>query len=258
MIEDALKSLTVRGRSIRVDTDGFVCLSDLHVASSFRKNRRPSDWQRLPTSNSLLIALHEKSVGKSHSFKFSRFWRSKSAPGGGTFAHPVVALAYAEYLSPKIAVEVREVFLRYRAADATLADDILERSSPEANEWAGVRALGRVKRNNYTGVLKEHGVEAPKDFAICTNETYRSLFDGPARQLRTQMGLPAKSNLRNALDTSKLTYVMAAETLATERIEDLDCESAPECQRATRTSADYIREAIERDRADRQHQKKLI
>lgn len=39
-----------------------------------------------------------------------------SGRGGGakTYAHPVLALDYAEYLNPAIGVEVREVFIRYR------------------------------------------------------------------------------------------------------------------------------------------------
>jgi hypothetical protein len=43
-----------------------------------------------------------------------------------TFAHPVLALAYAEDLLPALGVEVRDVFLRYRARDVTLASEILE------------------------------------------------------------------------------------------------------------------------------------
>lgn len=75
-------------------------------------------------------------MGKSHhseKIRVSDLIYSTLGKDGGTFAHPVLALAYSEYLSPKLAVEVREVFLRYRAADATLADEILEKASPGAD-----------------------------------------------------------------------------------------------------------------------------
>ena len=81
---------------------------------------------------------------------------------GLTHAHIVLAQAYAEYLDADLAVEVREVFLRYRAADASLADDILERASLEDNRHTVARALGRVTRGRFTDVLNGHGVPHPR------------------------------------------------------------------------------------------------
>lgn len=83
--------------------------------------------------------------------------------------------ACAGYLSPKLEVEVREVWLRCRSGDASLADEILEKASPEVNEWAGIRALSRSTRNKHTPILHSHGVNAPIDFANITNETYLAL-----------------------------------------------------------------------------------
>lgn len=174
-----------------------------------------------------------------------------SRGAGGTFAHPVLACAYAGYLSPKLEVEVREVWLRYRSGDATLADEILERATPEANEWAGVRALTRTTRNKHTAILQDHGVERPLDFAKITNETYIALFDRPAKQLKASRGLKKGDNLRDKMSLPELTYVMAAESLANERIEETDPHGPTRCQIAVRTSATFIRESIEKDRASR-------
>jgi hypothetical protein len=88
---------------------------------------------------------------------------AKEGRGGDTFAHPVLALAYAEFLNPSLGVEVREVFLRYKGADATLADDILQRAPAADNEWAGARALGRSQRSELTATLKEHQVTIPRE-----------------------------------------------------------------------------------------------
>jgi hypothetical protein len=253
-------SLVVRGRSIRVDANGLVSLTDIWSAAGFKVNQRPAQWWRLPSSVKLTAALMERLglVGKSHKSKkittSSVYYSSKAS---GTFAHPVLACAYAGYLNPKLEVEVREVWLRYRAGDAVLADEILSRASPEANEWAGVRAIGRATRTKYTSTLKTHGVEAPVDYAICTNETYIALFDLPAADLKRQKGLAKAENLRDSMDTKDLSFVAAAEALATERIEETDCRGTPQCKGATRSSARYIREAIERDRADRKPQGRL-
>ena len=169
----------------------------------------------------------------------------------GTFAHPVLAAAYAGYLSPKLEIEIRETWLRFKKADAALADEVLQRASREDNRWAGVRAMSRAKRNDYTDTLRDHGVNG-RGYAQCTNSVYRNVLDGTAAIIRAQRGFPPGANLRDRLEIDKLAYVTAAETLATDRIGDEDCYGNRECEVATSRSAGFIREAIERDKKDRQ------
>ena len=157
---------------------------------------------------------------------------------------------YAGYLSPKLEIETREVWLRFRSGDATLADEILQRSSPEDNQWAGVRALGRSKRNEFTAVLQEHGVDA-KGYALCTNAVYTGLFDANAQQLRIDKGLMTKSgSLRDAMDTDELVSIMFAETLSRKRILDEDAAGNTQCVKATERSTTFVRQAIEANKVD--------
>jgi len=128
--------LKVRGKMIRQDADGLVSLTDIHSAANFSKNKTPFDFQRLGNTRNLIAALHGRSAGKAAEFRTSLVWKKISTELGGVYAHPVIALAYAEFLNPTLAIEVREVFLRYKSGDATLADSILEKASSEANEWA--------------------------------------------------------------------------------------------------------------------------
>lgn len=245
--------LILRGRKVRIDDDGFVSLNDLHALSGLRKKKVPYEWTRLGTTHDLIAALHERITGKSRnsSFRTSLVLRSASGANGGTWAHPILAAAYAGYLKPDLEVEMREVWLRYQAGDATLADEVLERATDEENEWAAVRALSRTKRRKYTETLSEHGVTGP-GYGRCTNEVYQSLFDATAKQLKEQRGMGDKANLRDKLGTNELVYVMAAEALATERIQEESPFGNDPCARATRRSSDRIREAIEADRKDRQ------
>lgn len=236
-----------------MDEDGFVSLNDIHKSAGFSKNRRPIDWFRLPNTGPLIIALHERIVGKSHQSKFrtSDVYRAASGTNGGTWAHPILAAAYAGYLKPELEVEMREVWLRYKAGDAKLADEVLEKASAEDNEWAAVRALGRVKRLEYVKTLDEHGVEG-LGYANCTNAVYRSLFDGTAAKLKSERGLEKKQNLRDVLPKDDLVFVMAAETLAKQRIEEESPLGNGPCYQATKKSAQRIRDAIEGDKQDRQ------
>jgi hypothetical protein len=163
-----------------------------------------------------------------------------------------LALDYAEYLNPKLAIEVKEVFLRFKAADATLADEVLQRASAEDNEWVAQRAIGRAVRIQYTSELKARGVDEPKQYAICTNTTYQNLFGKSAKELKEERGLPAKGNLRDKLDVRSLAFLGASEALSVERMEDEDSQGFTECHTATARAASAIRGAIESDRKDRQ------
>ena len=248
----------IRGRPIRTDEGNLICLTDIWKAAGYSKYQSPGDWYRLPMTTKLHEAVLERITGKSRNWaktEYRSVFYAKTGPNGGTYADVRLALAYAEYLNPKLALEVKEVFLRYKAADPALADDILERAGPEANEWAGMRALGRGTRTRYTGALKDHGAKG-KDFGICTNAVYLGLFDQTAQQLKAAKG--AVTSLRDKMDTGELAYVMASEALATERIEDQDCNGGHECLVATSKSAGFIRQAIEADRRDRRAQPTLV
>ncbi|MHB2169978.1 KilA-N domain-containing protein [Alsobacter sp. R-9] len=245
---------TLRGRNVRVDAMGRVSLSDLHRAGGFRTNARPHDWLRLATTQTLIQAVLSKVTGKSRNWAKSDYQSvlyTKVGAADGTFADSRLALSYAEYLSPALALEVREVFLRYKAGDATLADEILQKAPPADNEWAGMRALGRAERNRLTAVLKDHEVTKPQEYGRVTNATYAGLFDRTAQQLKAAKGLGKSQNLRDAMSTKELVFTMAAEHLAAERIEEQDARGVVECSDAARRSANFIRQAIEADRADR-------
>lgn len=249
----------IRGRSIRVDDAGLVCLNDIWSAAGYRKNQRPNDWRRLPFVTKLEIAVIERITGKSRNWTKAEMKSAAYAvPGqnGGTFADVRMALAYAEYLDPKLALEVREVFLRYKAGDPTLADEILERASPEDNEWAGKRAMARAGRRPFTDTLQRHGVRFPRDYARCTDAVYIGLFRKTARDLKRVKQVT--SNLRDAMDGVELTFVAAGESLARERIEQMNCNGAVACEAATLRSTSFLRDAIEAERRDRDEQQRRI
>lgn len=242
--------LTIRGRIIGEDADGNLRLDDLWAASGGKKSQ-PKLWRITQAAKSLLGALAKK-VGISNHSSEELIYAERGRGSSGTYAHPILAAAYAGYLSPELEVEVREVWLRYRAGDATLADDILQRASAEANHWAGVRALARSNRVKYTDVLKAHGV-VDRGYMECTEATYECLLGGPSWKLRAERNLPKKANLRDHLKADELSFLMAAESLAAERIVDEGRSGNQGCREASALGASAIRSAIEADRRSRQY-----
>lgn len=250
VMAESATDLILRGRKINLDENGFVSLNDIHRSAGFSKNKRPAQWQRLPTTNSLIIATYERVVGKSHKGKM-RVSDVYKTTATGSWAHPILAASYAGYLKPELEVEMKEIWLRYKSADATLADDVLERATDLENEWAATRALARVKRNEFTKTLDERGVEG-FGYANCTNAVYGQLLDATAKKLKEQKAVPKSGNLRNAMTKDELVYVMMAETLAKGRIEEEAPAGNGPCAKATKRSASFVRQAIDAEKNDRQ------
>lgn len=246
--------LIIRGRAITQDQDGNINLDDLWEIARASSGKKPRFWRITEGAKALVSALAKK-VGipniKASKEEKSVIYAKRGRGEKGTFAHPIIAAAYAGYLDTKLEIEMREVWLRYRSGDATLADEILERASAEANHWAGVRALSRARRRTYTDTLKAHGV-ADKGYMQCTEAVYLNLLGGNSWQLRASMGLPKKTNLRDNLGADKLAFIMAAEALAGERIAEEGRQGNLDCAEASAISASAIRAAIEGDRINRQ------
>ncbi|QTA86216.1 KilA-N domain-containing protein [Desulfonema magnum] len=217
------QALSFDGVDIREDHDNeMISLTDLWKAAGGDKNRAPAQWLKLPGTKAFIKALEKQIVKISHSLL-------KSRGRLGTFAHWQIALAYAKYLSPELHLHVNEVYMRYRTGDITLADEILEKASTENQEWLAQKALSTVHRNKLTGTLKKHGVHGPFNFAKCTNNTYRGLYNRTARQLKADKNLPAKVNLREHMDTDELITVGFTEMVTRKDIEKRDVQGNTPC-----------------------------
>jgi hypothetical protein len=254
----AEQNLVLRGKVISEDERGNISLDDIWSLAGGKASKAPKHWRGNRQVAALIDELQKKvTVGylKAKKPNFPVIYAKRGRAGGGTFAHPILAAAYAGYLSPKLEIEVREIWLRYRAGDASLADEILQRASAEGNRWAGTRALARSQRKSYTGTLKAHGVWG-EGYMLCTEAVYSKLLGGKSYQLRKRMGLPAKANLRDALPTDQLAYVMAAEALSAERIEEEERFGNVLCIEASEIGGSAIAKAVEEDRRNRQ--KRLI
>jgi hypothetical protein len=212
-----------------------------------------SNRHAIITVSLALLALGFSVLASNHALTFKPDHSRGADHGqdGHTYAHPILAAAYGGFLSPKLEIEVREIWLRYRKADAALADEILQRASAEDNKRVAIRAMSRVRRVRYTDTLQDHGVKG-FGYAKCTNEIYLQLLNGTAGRIRAQRNLAKKANIRDHLETDELSFVMAAESLASGRIEEEQRFGNNDCAEASGRSAGFIREAIERDKKDRQ------
>jgi KilA domain-containing protein len=248
------RSLVVRGNRIFEDVNGHISLDDIWRSAKSPSGKTPARWRDTRLAKSLVTELQKKIAKSSLKENVPNIpvaYAKRGRGSTGTYAHPILAAAYAGYLSPKLEIEVREVWLRYRKGDATLADEILQRATAEENKWAGARALSRSQRLSYTDTLKRHYVTG-RGYMDCTEAVYSKLLGGKSYQLREARGLAPKVNVRDNLSIAELSFVMAAEALAAERIEQEHRLGNDECVDASHRSAAAIHQAIESDRKDRQ------
>jgi hypothetical protein len=241
--------MTIKGRIIREDVNGFICLDDVCELASAAYTKQPRFWRRseeIKTLEKALLSIVRNSHNSKERLLDSVIY-ARRGRFGATFAHPVLAAKYAGYLSADLEIEVRQVWLRYRAGDPTLADEILERASDEGNRWVANRAITRVVRRKHTDVLQEHGVSGP-GFGRCTNATYRGLWAKTARQIQLERRTKVT---RDGLEGIELAQVALSEGMATDRITEERCWGDSECAEANFTTANFVREAMERERASR-------
>ncbi len=248
------EGLILRGQQVSMDKWGMICLGDIHKAAGAPRSQGPHEWTRLKTTQGRINRVSNLNTRFSRNKEISGLKSAiytKCGKGGGTFADARLALDYAEYLNPGLAIEVKEVFLRHKSGDETLADETLQRSTAKGNEWAATRALGRAKRHQFTETLKDHEV-VNFGYADCTNAVYKELLGGTKKQVIAMRDLPKNVNLRDAIPTNELIYVMMAEALASERIDHENPRGNGPCAKATARSASFVKQAIDLDRKDRQ------
>ncbi len=182
--EDQDRRLSLRGSRVDEDARGNICLNDLWKLAGEPENLRPTNWHRQKRAQALEMALQERIMFEKHSpdhpEEISTYYVAGRGGGAKTFAHPVLALDYSEALNPALGVEVKEIFLRYRADDISLANDILDRIAEQVEEDE-FRVHNRTEMTVRNRELAQEGARAgctKWDYAELHNSGYRGLYFG--------------------------------------------------------------------------------
>ena len=255
-----MHTLTIGNTTIRLDDSGLISLNDIYSAACAQHladgKLDPRAWGR---------ALQEKKSGSSGKASTSggpgrdfidfvactlnvnaaHIYKTRRGVGGGTYAHWQIALAYAKYLSPELHMQVNDVYMRAKAGDVTLADEIADKATPEQQAWLAKRIQGKVVRNQFTETLSRHGVTG-KGFADCTNAIYRPILGGKKSEICRANGIPNKpgTNLRDLMTIDQLVATSMAELVSAKQIKKFNITGntgcAIECDRAARNVASLM------------------
>lgn len=144
----------IAGHEITVDEHGRFNLNAIHRASGQDSAKRPSSWARTLQAQELIEELETKCTdmcitedGQSPKSGFASIV-SKKGNGGGTFAHELLAISYAGWISPKFQLQVNQVFLDYRMGklqqvEAKPAYEALPNPLTPAHQRGIQKAVGR-------------------------------------------------------------------------------------------------------------------
>jgi hypothetical protein len=177
--------LMLRDKRIASDDAGNVCLNDLYDLAGRPENLQSSQWARHKRTKALRAALVDRIVCITHrppkDVDSSVYYVAGRGGGAKTFAHPALALEYAESLNPKIGVEVKELFLRYCADEIGLANDIIDRIVEQVREdelRVQVRKDNAARNKELARQGAMAGCTARVDYAELHNSGYRGLYNG--------------------------------------------------------------------------------
>lgn len=85
-----------------------------------------------------------------------------------------------------------------------------------SKSWIEQRERGITTRHNLTDEWKERGAEIVKDYAILTNEIYKSGFGLTAKEYKNIKGLHDSQNLRDSMTNIELALTNLGEATAVE------------------------------------------
>jgi len=97
----------IAGVEITTDDKGRFNLNGLHKASGAEKKNGPSYWLALDSTTQLINELENQTTEISVVKKEGR--------SGGTFAHELLAVSYAGWISPAFQLQVNQTFIDYRS-----------------------------------------------------------------------------------------------------------------------------------------------
>ncbi len=113
-------------------------------------------------------------------------------------------------------------------------------------EWVQSRIAGIDTRISFTDSLKEKGIKGGYEYAVLTNEMYKSWSGFTAKEYKEFKGLAQKESLRDNMTPMELATTLFSETAARELIEHSDALGFVETQNQIHIAGSITKEAVDK------------
>ncbi|MWP47474.1 KilA-N domain-containing protein [Gilliamella sp. Pas-s27] len=138
-IKNNLSCPVIAGISITTDNEGRYNLNALHKASGGKDAKRPKAWLATKSTQELIEELRQNSA-----FGQEIITVTKGGINQGTFAHELLAISYAGWISPKFQLTVNQVFLDYKKGELTPTPKIDNSGLPELRKARAIKEVYNV------------------------------------------------------------------------------------------------------------------
>lgn len=113
-------------------------------------------------------------------------------------------------------------------------------------DWVQTRIAGIDTRINFTDSLKERGIKPGYEYALLTNEMYKSWSGFTAKEYKEHKGLSSNESLRDNMTPMELATTLFSETAARELIDKSDAQGFVETQNQIHIAGQITKEAVEK------------
>lgn len=126
------------GMTISVNENGLYSLNDLHKLSGGEANKSPSQWFRLDETKELIKECESLTVHICRVKNKGNVIEVKEGRYGGTYAHELLLVSYAGWISAKFQLYINQVFLkseRERIAELKREKEKIEQENKQLLEF---------------------------------------------------------------------------------------------------------------------------
>ncbi|HAP0199416.1 TPA: KilA-N domain-containing protein [Escherichia coli] len=164
----------IAGVEITIDSVGRFNLNALHKASGAEKKNGPSYWLALESTRALISELEQTLTDTGISVSVINV--IKGGLNQGTFAHELLAIEYAGWISPAFRLQVNQTFIDYRTGKLAAVNNQLPNFDDPiaaAEAWIEARkaerlALGYAERQaRYISKLESHLADGITPVQFC-------------------------------------------------------------------------------------------
>ena len=113
-------------------------------------------------------------------------------------------------------------------------------------EWVQSRIAGIETRHTFTDTLKDRGIKEKYEYAILTNELYKSSFGLTAPEYKQHKGLNPGDSLRDNMTPLELASTIFSEATSAELINQTNAQGFIETKNAIHLAGNITKEAIEK------------
>jgi hypothetical protein len=194
------------------DDDNFGSLTRLYqeaVAQGVTEISDPANWARKQGKPFITYVAKELNMPVGHIIK------TKKGKGGGSTATWQIAVEYARYLSPKLAMRVNEVAMALELGDPR----IIEAWSKNASAVDMARAQFTLANKGFNKELQTigdaHGVTIEgMQYGMAMNAIYRPILGCTAKQHKAKHNVPDRVSIPDVLTQDELATATFAQALA--------------------------------------------